>query len=347
MKAAIVPEPGLIEIMTVPDPVPGPYEVLVETIGCGFCNGTDTKIVEGHWPGTDPMPYILGHEAVGKIVELGAKVRNLKLGDIIIQSRVEGYPDQGIGTAWGGFVEYSLASDWKTMLADGLRLPNPFLQAQQVVPQNMNPVDAMMLITAKEVYSALQGFNFRPGMDLLIFGDGPVGICMGMCARQMGAGKVILCGHHEDRLALAIENGASHVVNPRKTNLQEFVKSLAPDGLPLIVDAIGNNNTVQLGLKMIADEGHIGIYGYSDLRQAIFDWSESPVRWSIDYLVVPQLSRLVAAHDPLSEWIMHGQIQLGNLVTHQIPFDHISNAFDLIQSRKALKVFVNIRPSHV
>jgi len=55
--------------VNIPEPIPGPYEILVETLGCGFCQGIDTRIMEGHLPGTDPMPYILGHDAVGKIVE--------------------------------------------------------------------------------------------------------------------------------------------------------------------------------------------------------------------------------------------------------------------------------------
>ena len=129
MKAAIVTNPGVIEVMKVPDPVPGLYEVLVEAIGCGFCNGTDTKIIEGHWPGLDPMPYVLGHEAVARVVAKGSKVRNLKEGQNIFQPRVEGFPERGIGTAWGGFVEKALAPDWESMISDGQALPNPFMGA--------------------------------------------------------------------------------------------------------------------------------------------------------------------------------------------------------------------------
>ena len=342
MRATIVTKPGEIEVWEVLDPEPGPYEVLVDVIGCGFCNGTDIKIVEGHWPGLDQMPYILGHEAVGRVVATGSKVRNLKEGQIIIQPRVEGYPEHGIGTAWGGFVEVALAADWKAMQADGLALLNPFVKAQQIVPPEMDPADAIMLITLKEVYSALQGFGIQSGMDVLIYGDGPVGICMAMCARQMGAGKVILSGHHDKRLGLAEQSGATHVINSKKTDLGEFVRDLAPEGLPLIIDAIGSNQVVQQGLDLIADEGHIGIYGYSDQRQATLDWSRAPVRWSIDYLVVPQLDRLTAAHAVLVNWIMDGRVNLKELVTHQISMDQAPETYRLVKTREALKVIVNM-----
>jgi 2-desacetyl-2-hydroxyethyl bacteriochlorophyllide A dehydrogenase len=342
MKAAIVTKPGVIEVMEVSDPEPGPYEVLVEVTGCGFCNGTDIKIVEGHWPGVDPMPYILGHEAVGRVVATGSKVRNLKEDQIIIQPRVEGDPERGIGTAWGGFVEKALAADWKAMQADGLALANPFVKAQQIVPPEMDPADAIMLITLKEVYSALQGFGIQAGMDVLIYGDGPVGICMAMCARQMGAGRVILSGHHDARLALAKQSGATHVINSKETDLGQFIRNLAPEGLPLIIDAIGNNQVVQQGLDLIADEGHIGVYGYSDQRQATLDWSRAPVRWSIDYLVVPQLDRLTAAHAVLVDWIMDDRVNLKELVTHQVPMDQADKSYHLTKGREALKVIVNM-----
>ena len=342
MKAAIVTKPGEIEVWDVADPVPGPYEALVEVIGCGFCNGTDIKVVEGHWPGVDPMPYILGHEAVGRVIAIGSKVHNLSEGQVIVQPLVGGYRERSIGTAWGGFVEQALATDWKAMQADGVTLDNPFIRAQQIVPREMDPADAVMLITLKEVYSALQGFGIQDGMDVLIYGDGPVGICMAMCARQMGARKVILSGHHDDRLALAEQNGATHIINSNKTDIEQFVRNMAPEGLPLIIDAIGNNQVVQQGLDMIADEGHIGIYGYSDQRQATLDWSNTPVRWSLDYLVVPQLDRLTAAHEVLVEWIMDGRVNLKALVTHQISMDKAPETYRLVKSREALKVIVNM-----
>lgn len=342
MRAAVVTKPGIVELKSVPTPEPGPYEVLVDVVACGFCNGTDIKIVEGHWPGLDPMPYILGHEAVGKVVAMGAKVRYLSEGDMILQPRVEGFPEIGIATAWGGFVEMALATDWQAMQEDGVEITNPFLRAMQIVPTELDSAAAVMLITLKEVYSALQGFGIYPGVDIMIFGDGPVGICMAICAHQMGANRVILCGHHDARLALAKKNGITDVINTKNTDLTDFVKTEFPDGVPLIVDAIGNNDVVQQGLAFIADEGHIGIYGYTDQRQARLDWSKSPVRWSIDYLVVPKIDRFVAAQEPLVDWLLKKEIDLSEMVTHQLAMDDVCNAYPLVKSREALKLIVKM-----
>jgi len=342
MKAAIVTREGTIEIMEIPAPCPGPYEALVDVIACGFCNATDLKLVEGHWPGGGPMPYILGHESVGRVVRLGDKVRNLKPGDMVLNPTVQAYPELGLGRAWGSFVEKGLVTDFQAVLEDGLELASPFDRVQQVVPPQMDPADAVVLYTLQEVYSALQAFGMAPGMDVLIFGDGPVGISMALCARQMGAEKVIISGHHDERLRLGKEMGATHTINSRQEDVKRLARDLAPKGFPLIVDAVGSNEAVQQALDLVADGGHIGIYGYTDQRRATFDWSRAPVRWRLDYMIVPDLDRLVESHDVLVDWIMSGKVNTRALVTHRLPLEDIQSAYRLAKERQGLKAVVEM-----
>jgi threonine dehydrogenase-like Zn-dependent dehydrogenase len=343
MKAAIVVEAGKVETWEIPEPEPGPYQALVEVLACGFCNGTDSKVVEGHWPGLPDFPYILGHETVSRVVSLGKKVRNLKIGQLVLQARVEGYAPKNIGTAWGGFVEYALATDWQAILDDGLPLPIPFFKTQQIVPADMNVLDAVMLITMKEVYSALESFGVPANREVLVCGDGPVGITIASVARQLGAAEVILCGHHSDRLELARKFGATQTINTKQGSLVKQLKEKYPAGIPLIIDAIGNNQIIQDGLDLVAPEGKIGVYGYSDQRQTSIDWSRAPVQWSIEYLVVPKLDRLLAAHDPLVGWIMNNRVAPKEMVTHVLPLQEAQKAYDLVKSREALKVVMDMQ----
>jgi L-iditol 2-dehydrogenase len=343
MKAAVVVEAGRIKIMELPDPEPGPYQAIVQVLACGFCNGTDMKIVEGLWPGLPGFPYILGHETVSRVAAVGSKVRHLAVGDRVLQARVEDYTKLGIGSAWGGFVEYALATDWQAMQEDGVPLPNPFFKTQQTVPTDMDVTDAVMLITMKEVYSALQSFGVPPGREVLICGDGPVGILMAFCAKTLGAGEVILSGHHDDRLALARQFGASVTINTRETALTEAVASRYPHGLPLVIDAVGHNPILQDGLDLLAPEGKIGVYGFSDRRAAMLDWSRAPVQWSLEYLVVPILERLLEAHAPLQEMILCGKVSPKEIVTHFTPLEETQQAYDLTCRREAVKAVVSVR----
>ena len=84
MKAAVITEPGRLEIAEVPDPASGPYQALVRMLACGTCSATDLKIIDGKFGPTD-YPVILGHESVGEVIEVGERVANLDVGDHVLR----------------------------------------------------------------------------------------------------------------------------------------------------------------------------------------------------------------------------------------------------------------------
>jgi len=81
MKALVVPAAGRLEIREIPQPQVGPYDALVKIEVCGICNSTDHKLIVGQMYWAPPFPFVLGHESVGRVVEVGAKVRKFKPGD--------------------------------------------------------------------------------------------------------------------------------------------------------------------------------------------------------------------------------------------------------------------------
>lgn len=124
MRAVVVEEQGQVRVVDdVPMPVPGEYDALVKIVACGFCNGTDMRIIHGQMTrqqGLQPYPTVLGHEAVGIIERVGKKVRNLRVGEKHI--RVQGGSTQGsrYSSTHGQMAEYGLITDWAAMKADGL-----------------------------------------------------------------------------------------------------------------------------------------------------------------------------------------------------------------------------------
>ena len=76
----------------IPMPKMGEYDGLVKTVGCGICNGTDLKLADGHLKGFGTYPAVLGHEAVGRVIRTGKKVRNYREGDLVLRSEL---PDRG------------------------------------------------------------------------------------------------------------------------------------------------------------------------------------------------------------------------------------------------------------
>ena len=145
-----------------------------------------------------------------------------------------------------------------------------------------------MLITLKEVASALHRLRLQPGQNVVVAGCGPVGIAMAALAKCMGAGKVVLAGHHPARIAAAKRLGADLAFDTREQPLADTVRGYMPEGVDLYIDAVGNPNLLMDGMRLIRQEGTIGLYGLGLRADAAIDWSLLPhncilqtVQWPI------------------------------------------------------------------
>ena len=165
MKGLVVEAAGKICLREdLPLPEIDAYQVLCRNVGCGICNGTDMQLINGQMPFIQ-YPFVLGHEAVGQVVAVGEKVRSFQEGDYILRSALPGLP--GYHSFWGGFAEYGVADDYAARLADhaGADIET---STRQLVPAGIDPVEATMLITLKEVASALHWLNaWVPGRSCL------------------------------------------------------------------------------------------------------------------------------------------------------------------------------------
>ena len=99
MKSVAVVEPGNLAIVELPEPKIGPYDALVRVEAAIMCNATDSKVVDGHFPGLgmEHYPLLLGHENVGRVVEVGKKVTNFKVGERVVGGLLLEVPDGSYG----------------------------------------------------------------------------------------------------------------------------------------------------------------------------------------------------------------------------------------------------------
>ena len=192
MRAAIVPQPGRIELVEIPEPKYGDYEARVEILACSICSGTDSHIVYGQFPWR-AYPCVLGHESIGRVVEVGPAVRNLRPGDLVLRPTAvrPGETLGGYSSMFGSFAEIGIVADAAAIVADTPRgetpkLP-PFATAQQVMPPDFDPDLAGAFITFKETLSFLQRLGVQVGKSVLILGSGTVGLSFAYGAKLMGA----------------------------------------------------------------------------------------------------------------------------------------------------------------
>jgi propanol-preferring alcohol dehydrogenase len=231
MKAAVLHQfkkPLAIEEVT--RPTPGPGEVLIEIEACGVCH-SDLHVADGDWKqfaGIVKKPLILGHEIVGRVVEKGAAVQDLQVGDLVgvpwvhwtcgdcefcrggdenlcIKQAITGV------TVDGGYAEFA-----KAPASHAMRIP-PNLSPKEVAP---------LFCAGVTVYRALKHAKILAGQRLAVFGVGGLGHIAIQIGRSFGA-EVTAIDISDEKLAQAKSLGTSHTLNAASS---DAVKELRGKG---------------------------------------------------------------------------------------------------------------------
>lgn len=345
MKSLAVTKDLKLEVVDVPMPTCDDNRVLVKTLACGVCNGTDTKILHGKFKNIDVADYpcLLGHEGVGEVVEVGKNVTSFNVGDKIMLPFIEGNLD-GYSSYWGAYSEYAVCGDWKAMANNGEGPGSDgfgeFYYTQKKLPQAMDPIDGVMLITFREVLAATKKFGFTANKSLVIFGAGPVGLSFAKFAKLLGMAPIILFDIVDEKLEEAKKVGVDYAFNSTKVDPAEEVRKICANGVDFSLDAVGINVLVNKGLELIKDGGCICTYGISPNLSMELDWSKAPYNWRVNFQQFPDKVEEAAAHDQIMNWIQLGVLDPKDFVSHEIDFENIIDAFDIIEKKQPCKKIV-------
>ncbi|MDO4571181.1 MAG: zinc-binding dehydrogenase [Planctomycetia bacterium] len=334
MKGYVVYKDGTRRIEELPMPTYGKYDALVKIESCGVCNGTDMKIIHGKFKGVDQYPVVLGHEGVGRVVEIGAKVRNFKIGDLVLMPFL-GEPPQGYYSAWGTYAEFNIVSDADALEADG-KIPHEFMFGQRKLPADFDPVASAMIITFREVLSTMRIFGMEPNRSLVVLGLGPVGLSFVKFAKLIGMTPIIALDVQEDKLRLAEKMGADVAINAKNQDVAQAVRAICPDGVDFALDAVGVPSFINTGLDIIKPGAKICVYGISETQNAEVDWSRCPYNWTLQFNQFPSKKMEGEAHGQIVSWIQMGILDPSEFVSHVIDFPNMDEAFQKIERREPM-----------
>ena len=338
MKSLIVDKNGVLSFAEMDMPEYGECQALVKMLSCGVCNGTDMKIIHGTFKNFDTYPAALGHEGVGEVVAIGDKVTNLKIGDKVLLPFVE-KGTNGIESGWGAFSEYCVVGDAAAYIANGKGPGTPEFSegyfAQTVIKDTdkVDAVGASMIVTFREVLSAIRRFGFKPNENVVIFGAGPVGLCFTRFSKLLGLGTVITIDVVDEKVALAKELGADYAFNSKVTDVNAEIKKLFPDGVDYVVDAVGINALINQAMELIKYNGKICCYGISPKLTMELDWSKAPYNWSLDFVQWPSKLEEGQAHNQIMAWINAGILDPYTFISHVFDFEDAIKPFELIEAK--------------
>ena len=256
MKAAVfkgVHKPLIVE--TLPDPTPGPLDVVVKVSHCGIC-GSDLHISEDPIFGV-PAGAVLGHEYAGEVVEIGKGVTRIKKGDRLavfpLQSCGQCGPCRSGQPAWcekgmivggGGYGQYSQVAEHQCVR----------------MPAGVSLEDGALVEPLAVGLHAVNVSGLQSGARVLVVGAGPIGLAVVFWARRMGAGRIVCTASSNRREALAMEMGATGFVGPSETPIEEVERVLG--GPPEVVfECVGLEGLIQRCIDHVQPRGTVVVAG--------------------------------------------------------------------------------------
>jgi len=337
MKTLIVEENGTLSIREIPRPKYNDNQALVKMVSCGICNGTDAKIIHQKFKGIekDQYPLMLGHEGVGRVVEVGKNVTGYKVGDVVLLPFVDPDEDQygKLGSAWGAYSEYGVINDAAAYTEGAPECA----YAQTLVPPQIDPVDAAVIITLREVLSSIKRFGIRENQSVAVFGCGPVGLTFIKFLKILGVHPIIAFDIIEEKLEEAKQKGADYAFNSKRCNPEEEIRKICPNGVQYVLDAVGVLSLINMAMECICDQGKICCYGISRDCHVDLDWSKAPYNWQLQFQQFPSKKEEGEADRQILSWIQAGILDLKDYISDYFAFEDILEAFEKLEERKIAK----------
>lgn len=341
MKAAIVKEAGKLVVEDLPEPELGPYDVLTDQLFGGVCAATDQHLIAGELPIPGiAYPLILGHESIGRVIETGPKVRNLKVGDLVTRTGAPAIG--GCQPFWGGFAERGIAKDVAAMKEDGL--PEDEWSAHEInltLPADFDPAAATMMITWRETHSYLSRLGIAPDDRVLILGSGGNGFSFAVLAKALGAGMVAMLGNPH-WAAHASRAGVDAFADYRDAEGMDTLGAASPDGYDVIIDSVGHTGGLETALPLLKENGAVGLYGIEDLGERIAFLE----KLTADGVRVhgPGEYKEAEAHDAVVKLVKDGKLDASIWFDPAAPTPllQISDAIDAIRAKRSLKAVVDL-----
>lgn len=305
-------------------------DAIVKMNACSIC-GSDLHIYHGHGF-SDDVGFCVGHEAIGEVVEIGAAVQRLKVGDRVMMPGAVGcgacrscLAGKVIHCENNAAGCYGLSAKLQGVQAEAFRVPAADINAWKIA-DGLTDDQALMLTDAlATAWFGARNADIRPGSSVAIIGLGPIGLMAVESAFVMGAGLVYAIDPVAERRALAEAAGAI-ALHP-DVALDTVREATNGRKLECVVEAVGHDSTVELALRLAARRGTVSVIGVQQSKRFAFPLERAftlGLTFRIGTCSVPE------------EWpALIPLVQAGRLK----PERYISHRMKLSQGEEAYKTF--------
>lgn len=352
MRAAVFVEKGAIRLQEVTRPSPGPGQALVKVTLTTIC-GTDVHILKGEYPVKPGL--VVGHEMVGVVEEVGPGVTGFVKGDRVIAGAITPcgqcracLSGDGAQCSHGGDT-FEAIGGWRFgntingCQADYVVVPDAQANLAKI-PAGLTDEDVILCPDIMSTgFSAVERGHVKIGDAVVVFAEGPIGLCATAGARLAGASLIIGVDSVPKRLEQAKRMGADVVLDHTQVDVVAEIKKLTGGGADVAIEALGLQATFEKCLRSVHPGGTVSSLGvYSGSLQVPLDAYAAGLG---DYKIVSTLCpggkermrRLMSV-------VAAKRLPFRELVTHSFGLDKIEDAYELFAHQRDGVMKVAIRP---
>src|SRR5947209_5723536 len=337
MRGTVLYGPHDVRIEECPDPaIIESTDALIRISATCVC-GSDLWPYRGIEPISGPTP--MGHEYVGIVEKVGSSVQTIKPGQFVVGSFWAsdntceicraGYQSACIHRVLMGTIG-TQAERARVPLADGTLVATPDVPDDDLIPSFLAASDVL----GTGWFGAVAA-EVGPGKTVVVVGDGAVGLLALLATKQLGAERIIAMSRHEPRQKLALEFGATDVIEERGEEGSARIKDLTDGfGAHSVIEAVGTRESMMQAIHATRVGGHVGYVGvtHGDLpgdelffSHAHLHGGPAPVR-----RFLPQLVDLICNRD----------IDPGKVFDLTLPLDQVADGYQAMNERRAVKTLL-------
>jgi threonine dehydrogenase-like Zn-dependent dehydrogenase len=336
MRGAVIYAPGDVRFEDVEAPrILKPTDAVIRTVATCVC-GTDLWSYRGLSPVDDPHP--MGHEYVGVVEEVGGEVTSVRPGQFVVGSFATS--DNTCPNCRNGYQSACLRREFmSTCQAEYVRIPNA---EGTLVATDGHPGDAYVpgLLAVSDVmgtgwYAAVAA-EVRPGATAVVVGDGAVGLCGVIAARELGAERIIAMSRHESRRRLAREFGATDLVSERGEEGVARIKDLTGGiGADSVLECVGTAESMRQALRSARPGGNVGFVGLPH------EVSLAGEELFFSHVGLRGGPAPVRAYLPdLIDRVLTGRIDPGKVFDLTLPLKQVAEGYRAMDERRAIKTLL-------
>ncbi|HKG22125.1 MAG TPA: alcohol dehydrogenase catalytic domain-containing protein [Blastocatellia bacterium] len=338
-------------VAEVEKPRAGAGEAVIRVTLTTIC-GTDLHIVRGEYPVKPGL--VIGHEPVGVIEELGPGLTGYEVGDRVLVGAIT--PCGQCGACLSGHLSqcghgggYEALGGWRFgntingAQAEYLLVPNAQANLAKIPDELADEQVVLLADIASTGFSGAESGGVRIGDSVVVFAQGPIGLCATAGAKLTGAALIIGVDGDETRLAMARRMGADVVLDYREVDVVDEVKRLTGGGADVAIEALGTQQTFENALRSLRPAGTLSSLGvYSGKLQMPYDAFAAGLG---DHRIVTTLcpggkERMRR----LMEVVRAGRVDLTPLLTHTVSLDEIAEGYRIFGERLDGVLKVAVRP---